>query len=137
MNIGHRLFARGFQALALILLLVLSNWSALAAPRNSAVQTAEQNSPLFTQAQRNASRDGYTLLTTPELKRLLEQNPDVLLVDVRFSYEYASSHMPDAVSMPVDLRDRNDLPRERRQAMLDTFGADKDRPIVVYCRDFR
>ncbi len=135
MNRNH--FANRFKALAVSLFLLSSAWPALAAPQGSVVQAAEETSPLFTQAQRSADRDGYTLITTPELRRLMDENPDVLLVDVRFSYEFVSGHMPEAVSLPVDLRDRGDLPPERRQAMLDTFGPDKDRPIVIYCRDFR
>ncbi len=126
MNRNH--FANRFKILAISLFLLVTIWPALA---------AEETSPLFTQAQRSASKDGYTLTTTQELHRLMNEEPNVLLVDVRFSYEFVSGHMPEAVSLPVDLRDRGDLPPERRQAMLDTFGPDKDRPIVVYCRDFR
>ena len=117
-----------FKALAISLFLLITACPALA---------SEETSPLFTQAQRTADRDGYTLITTPELRRLMDERPDVLLVDVRFAYEFVSGHMPEAVSLPVDLRDRGDLPPERRQAMLETFGPDKGRPIVVYCRDFR
>ncbi|SMP76474.1 Rhodanese-like domain-containing protein [Desulfonatronum zhilinae] len=126
MNRNH--FANRFKVLAISLFLLVTVWPALA---------AEETSPLFTQAQRSADRDGYALITTPELRRLMDETPNVLLVDVRFSYEFVSGHMPEAVSLPVDLRDRGDLPPERRQAMLDTFGPDKDRPIVIYCRDFR
>lgn len=98
---------------------------------------AEETSPLYVQAQRGADRDGYELITTTGLKQLLDARPDVLLVDVRFAYEFAQGHIPGAVSLPVDLRDRGDLSRERRQAFLDALGPDKERPIVLYCRDFR
>ncbi len=121
-------FANPLKALTISLFLLATAWPAIA---------AEESSPLFIQAQRSADRDGYGLITTPELHRLLKEKPNVLLVDVRFAYEFAAAHIPESVSLPVDLRDRGDLPRERRQAMLDTFGPDKDRPIVVYCRDFR
>ena len=145
MPANQHLTANRFLALVLTLFILFPAWSAWTAPQSSAknsagknaVQAAEEGSPLFTQAQRSADRDGYTLITTPELLRMMDENPNLLLVDVRFSYEFVSGHMPEAVSLPVDLRDRGDLPKERRQAMLDTFGPDKDRPIVVYCRDFR
>lgn len=103
----------------------------------AAQAAAEEASPLFVQAKRSAERDGYTLITTDDLKRLLGARSDVLLVDVRFPYEYAQSHIPDAVSLPVDLRDRGDLSPQRRQAFLDLLGPDKNRTIVLYCRDFR
>lgn len=98
---------------------------------------AEETSPLFTQAQRSADRDGYTLITTRGLGRLLGEQPGVLLVDVRFAYEYAQGRLPGSISLPVDLRDRGDLSPERRQTFLDALGPDKERTIVLYCRDFR
>ncbi|TVQ95505.1 MAG: hypothetical protein EA399_17780 [Desulfovibrionales bacterium] len=137
MLINQSQTANRLKALAVILFLFVSAWPVLAAPHGSAAKAAEETSPLFIQAQRSADRDGYGLITTPELRRLVQENPNVLLVDVRFAYEFASAHIPESVSLPVDLRDRGDLPRERREAMLNTFGPDKDRPIVVYCRDFR
>jgi phage shock protein E len=116
---------------AALLVLTQSGFSFIAAAQD------EEQSPLYAQAQRSAQRDGYILITTSALKQLLEQQPDLLLVDVRFPYEFASGHIPEAVSLPVDLRDRGDLPPGRRQTMLDVFGPDKGRTIVVYCRDFR
>lgn len=97
----------------------------------------ESGSPLYEQAQRAAERDGYRLITTDGLRQLLLADPDALLVDVRFAYEYAAGHMPGAVSLPVDLSDRGDLPPARRQAFEDVLGPDKDRVIVAYCRGFR
>ncbi|SDB09657.1 Rhodanese-like domain-containing protein [Desulfonatronum thiosulfatophilum] len=135
MNRNHS--ANRSKALAFFLFVFVSSWPALAAPQDNTAKAAEEASPLFIQAQRSAEQDGYTLITTPELRRLMDENPNVLLVDVRFAYEFVSGHMPGAISLPVDLRDRGDLPRERREAMLDVFGPDKERPIVVYCRDFR
>lgn len=97
----------------------------------------ETGSPLFKEAQRAAERDGYRLITTAGLRELLLADPDVLLVDVRFNYEFAAGHMPGAVSLPVDLSDKGDLPAARRQAFEDVLGADKARIIVTYCRGFR
>jgi phage shock protein E len=97
----------------------------------------ETDSPLFQQALRSAERDGYSLITTAGLRELLLADPDVLLVDVRFAYEYAAGHMPGAVSLPVDLSDRSDLPPARRQAFEDVLGTDRGRIIVAYCRGFR
>ncbi|GAB6060615.1 hypothetical protein JCM31598_37320 [Desulfonatronum parangueonense] len=126
--------ARIFSVLLTLLLLPAL---AAAVPAPPERDSAEEASPLFAQARGSAERDGYTLITTPALKRILDENPNVLLVDVRFAYEFAAGHMPEAVSLPVDLRDRGDLSPERRRAMVDTFGPDKERTIVLYCRDFR
>ena len=47
-----------------------------------------------------------------------------LLVDVRTKAEYQSGHLPGAKLIPVG----------RVSAKISTFGADKNRPIVVYCK---
>jgi phage shock protein E len=50
-----------------------------------------------------------------------------LVVDVRTPEEYASGHLAEAINVPHDqVADR-----------LGEFGADKTRPIVVYCRSGR
>jgi predicted sulfurtransferase len=97
----------------------------------------ESDSPLYEQALRAAERDGYRLVATAGLRELLLADPDILLVDVRFAYEYAAGHIPGAVSLPVDLTDRTDLSVERRQAFADVLGEEKGRVIVIYCRGFR
>lgn len=97
----------------------------------------EADSPLYGQARLAAERDGYRLITTAGLRELLRADPDVLLLDVRFAYEYAAGHMPGAVSLPVDLSDRRDLSPARRQTFEAVLGPDKDRVVVAYCRGFR
>jgi phage shock protein E len=104
---------------------------------SSGLADQEAEFELYRQAERTAERDGYRLITTAGLRELLLADPDVLLVDVRYAYEYAAGHMPGAVSLPVDLSDRGDLPPARRQVFEDILGADKDRIIVAYCRGFR
>ena len=97
----------------------------------------ESLSPLFQRAREEAERDGYRVVTTEGLRELLRTDPSVLLVDARFAYEYKAGHIPGAVNLPVDLRDRSDLPPERRKAFTDILGEEKGRPIVIYCRGFR
>lgn len=126
MNRNH--LANLFKILAISQFLLTIAWPCLA---------AEEASPLFIQAQRSADRDGYTLITTKGLGRLLDEQPGVVLLDVRFAYEYAQGRIPGSISLPVDLRDRGDLPPERRQAFLEALGPDREQTIVVFCRDFR
>ena len=61
-------------------------------------------------------------ITRAELARKLERAEDVLVVDVRPAEEYASGHLPGAVSAPL-----KDIAR-----YIKTLP--KDREIVVYCR---
>jgi rhodanese-related sulfurtransferase len=77
------------------------------------------------------------VVTTEALRELLRTDPNLLLVDARFAYEYKAGHIPGAINLPVDLSDRSDLPPERRKAFTDALGEEKGRLIVIYCRGFR
>lgn len=44
---------------------------------------------------------GYTNITAEELKELLDNNADVLLIDVRRPKEYNSGHIPGSVLYPL------------------------------------
>ncbi|MCX8021290.1 MAG: rhodanese-like domain-containing protein [Syntrophorhabdaceae bacterium] len=60
-----------------------------------------------------------------EARKLLEQNPDINLIDVRQPEEYKEGHIPGATLIPLpELPDRlNEI--------------DRDKTIVVYCRSGR
>lgn len=47
-----------------------------------------------------------------------------LIVDVRTPEEFAGGHYANAINIPVD----------QVESRLADFGADKGRPIIVYCR---
>jgi rhodanese-related sulfurtransferase len=68
------------------------------------------------------SRDELQPVTREELARRLQDGDNLVVLDVRPAAEYAASHLPGAVSIPVaELR--------RRLAELPV-----DREIVAYCR---
>ncbi|MDH5544388.1 MAG: rhodanese-like domain-containing protein [Gammaproteobacteria bacterium] len=71
---------------------------------------------------------GFSLLSAcsneSQLKAWQMINEGALLVDVRTPGEFRSGHVPGAKLIPV-----NQLSQR-----LSEFGADKNRPIVVYCR---
>jgi rhodanese-related sulfurtransferase len=68
------------------------------------------------------SRDELQPVTREELARRLQDGEDLVVLDVRPAAEYAASHLPGAVSIPVaELR--------RRLAELPA-----DREVVAYCR---
>lgn len=101
------------------------------------IARGEADSPLYAHARNLAEKDGYTVITTRDLARLLASPSAPLLVDVRFDYEYRAGHLPGAVNMPVDLGDRTNPSAERKQEWQKILGRDQARPIVLYCRDFR
>lgn len=88
------------------------------------------------QAREDAKKDGYELITAPELKTLYESGKDVTIVDVRPGYEYRDGHLPQARSLEFDLGDTLELKPEKKAALTDLLGPDKQRMVVFYCRSF-
>jgi len=78
-----------------------------------------------------AQRGGYRLITTEELGRLYQKDPQgLLLVDTRQEWEYRSGHIKDAVNFPLE-------PgwwgrRRAKSPLAKLLGPDKDRLAVFY-----
>lgn len=55
----------------------------------------------------NAMRDGLSIITCPTLRARMAAGEVIQLVDVRTPLEFATGHLPGAVSIPIDeIRDR-------------------------------
>jgi phage shock protein E len=89
------------------------------------------------QAVSEAAKDGFGLVTHPQLKALYSKKTRMLVVDVRPDYEYRAGHLPEAKNLEFDLGDRLDLSSAKRAAFKALLGQTKDRLIVIYCRSFR
>lgn len=70
------------------------------------------------------SQNGYRKITTKEAERLIEQEPDHVLVDVRSPQEYAEGHAQGAISLPVDT-----IAQEAPDKL-----PDKEQLILLCCR---
>ena len=60
--------------------------------------------------------DSGELISAHQLKTMLDNQTDVIVVDVRGESSYAAKHIPDAVSMPYPsgIRAKNrELPRDK------------------------
>jgi 3-mercaptopyruvate sulfurtransferase SseA len=88
------------------------------------------------QAREDAKKDGYELITAPELKTLYESGKDVTIVDVRPEYEYRNGHIANARSLEFDLGDKLELKPDKQKVFIDLLGPDKQRQVVFYCRSF-
>ncbi len=64
-----------------------------------------------------------TTIARDEVRSLLEEGAQ--LVDVLPSEEYAESHLPGAISIPLKELDRETTQQLRR-----------DEPVIVYCHDY-
>ena len=78
-----------------------------------------------------ARQAGYRLITTDELFRQYDENPQsILLVDTRQEWEYRTGHIKGALNFPME---PTWLSRWRNKGALEKFlGPDKDRMIVFY-----
>ena len=65
-------------------------------------------------------------ITTDDLKKKIDTKEDFVLVEVLGPETFAEFHLPGAVNVPVD-----DTFEEHLQKVV----PDKNRPVVVYCRD--
>ncbi|MCB2188152.1 MAG: rhodanese-like domain-containing protein [Deltaproteobacteria bacterium] len=106
------------------------------------VAAAAKATPAFTptwwaDAAREADRDGYRLLTQPELQALLDSGDEFLLLDVRPDYEYRQGHLPGAKNLEFHLGHRSKLDPATEKAFRALAGPDPGRKIVIYCRSFR
>lgn len=98
---------------------------------------ADETEVWWESARAEADRDGYRLLDDDGLRKLLDARADMVLLDARADYEFEAGHIPGAVNLEFDLGDDIELSPDKRQALRDLIGPDKDRMVVVYCRSFR
>ncbi len=113
-----------------ILLLVISLLSA-------STTIAEEMPLWWEQAEAEARREGYNLVTLDELESLYQSDRDFIVLDVRPDYEYQRAHLPKAANLEFHLGERLSLDSAKRKKFEELLGSDKDRTIVIYCRSFR
>lgn len=70
-----------------------------------------------------ASESNYQLVTTSELKQLMDANTEMLVVDARNPEEYQEVHIRGAIN----------IPEKEFSEHLDLLPADKSAKIVFYC----
>ena len=98
---------------------------------------AEEQPLWWEQAEAEARREGYDLITLDELESLYQSGKDFIILDVRPDYEYKRAHLPKAANLEFHLGERLTLDLEKRKKFEELLGPNKDRTIVIYCRSFR
>lgn len=68
---------------------------------------------------------GYTTISADEAKAIMDENPHVVILDVRTQEEYDQKHIPDSILMP------NETINEETVSGL---GLTSDSAILIYCR---
>jgi predicted sulfurtransferase len=103
----------------------------------ASIVVAEVQPIWWDQAEVEAEKEGYVLLTLDELKSWYDAGKPFLILDVRPDYEYQRGHLLNAVNLEFDLGERLTLKPEKRKTFEELLGPDKDRIVVIYCRSFR
>ena len=98
---------------------------------------AEEQPLWWEQAEAEARREGYDLITLDELESLYQSDKDFIVLDVRPDYEYKRAHLPKAANLEFHLGERLTLDPTKRKEFEELLGPNKDRTIVIYCRSFR
>ena len=71
-----------------------------------------------------SSKPSYRQITADEAARMMQEETDFVLLDVRTQEEYASGHIPGAICIPTETIGSEEIPEL----------PDKDQLILVYCR---
>ena len=79
---------------------------------------------LLTGCGAQAQTSAYTEISQQEAARIMADQPDALILDVRTAEEFASGHIPGALNLPNESIGSQDIP----------LLPDKDQTILVYCR---
>ena len=101
------------------------------------ITIAEEQPLWWEQAEAEARREGYDLITLDELESLYQSGKDFKILDVRPDYEYKRAHLPKAANLEFHLGERLTLDPAKQKEFEKLLGPNKDRTIVIYCRSFR
>ena len=124
--------------LCLFLALSFSNGFAFGLGKNKFEQELEKEAGAIKLA-RETVQGGYRLVSSEELKALIDRSEDMLIIDTMpYEESYKKNHLPGAEQFlfPIpdmenwDTAETDGKSREDYELLL---GPDKDRMIVVYC----
>ena len=88
---------------------------------------------------REVQRGGYDVITTDELKKMMDEKADFVLVDTMpLEASYNKAHVPGAVQFlfPIPYMNAWNSAETAGKSMADyeaLLGADKEKPVIVYC----
>jgi rhodanese-related sulfurtransferase len=88
---------------------------------------------------REVQRGGYGLVTTEELKKMLDEKKDLLIVDTMpFEDSYKKEHIPGAVQFLFPIPDMNEWDAKEtagktKEDYEKLLGPNKDKTLIIYC----
>lgn len=83
---------------------------------------------------REATKGGYKVITTRELKEWIDQKKDMIIVDTMpYDASYKKHHIPGAVNVEFPIPEMTTLDDKKKEELIKAIGTDKDKTIVFYC----
>nr|WP_315023377.1 rhodanese-like domain-containing protein [uncultured Aminipila sp.] len=70
-------------------------------------------------------RQGYTTISADEAKKIIDENPHAVILDVRTQEEYDEKHIPDSILIPNETINED---------TVSELGLTSDSAILIYCR---
>lgn len=74
----------------------------------------------------------YNLISADGLKKSIDNNEDMILVDTIPANRFEKTKIKDAVHVGLP-KEMKDLKPEEKEVFLKTLGDNKDKKIVIYC----
>ena len=79
-------------------------------------------------------RGGYKVVSTPELKKWMDEKKDLLIIDTMpYEDSYKKNHLPGAKQMEFPIPEMKSIDDKKKAELVKLLGTDKNRLIVFYC----
>ena len=88
---------------------------------------------------REVLKGGYEVISTGELKEVIDSNKDILIVDTMpYDSSYKKEHIPGAKQFLFPIPDMtswdsNETNGKSQEDFIELLGPDKNKQIVIYC----
>ena len=88
---------------------------------------------------REVQQGGYDVITTEELKNMIDSGKDMIIVDTMpFEKSYKKGHVPGAEQFLFPIPemkawDTKETSGKTKEDFMELLGSDKEKTIVVYC----
>jgi thiosulfate/3-mercaptopyruvate sulfurtransferase len=75
----------------------------------------------------------YSLVSTAELKAMIDQKKDMIIIDTMPKATYDAGHIPGALNAELPKEGLSYATDEQKAAFVKLLGDNKDKQIVLYC----
>ena len=89
---------------------------------------------IATKFHKEVVRGGYQVVTTPELKKWIDEKKDMLIIDTMpYEASYKKNHIPGAKQFLFPIPEMKEMSDAKKAAFIKLLGDNKDKVLVFYC----